>query len=448
MITLRDVRLYTHRFPLRRPFRFGIVELSELEHLVVAANFVINGETVAGFAGENLVPRWFVKDPSLAIEDEIASIRRAVRVVAGAALSQPAVSTPFDFWWRLHRFVRDRSLVVPRLLAQLAESLIERAALDAWSRFHRATFAELLHADRLGIALERVHDCLRGSAAASDLFGAPQTSLVVRHTVGLADDLGDLAHRLREAGIRRLKIKLAGDAQSDASRIGDVVRMCESSGWSIDLITLDGNENYHDLSEFERLASLLKTETNLRVAARLIAWIEQPFHRRIALSDDVGAILAQAHCAPTIIDESDSAPADLPRALELGYAGATHKSCKGVFNSILHRALLAKHAALTGKEAIFSGEDLTIVAPWSQASDLTVAATVGITDIERNGHHFADGLSGFGTEVSEQALRDSPRLYRRRHDGVVDLRIVDGRVEVPSQTPGPPSLNQFAEVTE
>ena len=447
MITLRDVRLYTRRFPLRRPFRFGIVELNELEHLVVAATFVIEGETVAGFAGENLVPRWFVKDASLPIENEIALMRQAVRVVAEAVLGQPAAASPFDFWWQLQRFVRERSLVTPPLLAQLAESLIERAAIDAWSRVHRATFAELLRCDRLGVAWARVHDCIRDTPPASGWSGRTQTSLSVRHTVGLADDLSELPHELRKTGIRRIKIKLAGDANADAGRITEALRACDADGWPIERITLDGNENYHELSAFERLTTLLSNDPSLHAANGLIAWIEQPFHRSLALSDDVGSLLARVKCAPMILDESDSSPADLPRALALGYAGTTHKNCKGVFNSVLHRALLDRHAAMTGTQTLFSGEDLTIVAPWSQASDLAIAAAVGVIDIERNSHHFADGLGGFGANVSEQALRDFPRLYRRRADGVVELRIVEGRVEVPQRLPSPPDLDGFDEVT-
>lgn len=443
MIRLRDVRLYAKRFPLRRPFRFGIVELTELEHLVVAATFVIDGQSFVGHAGENLVPRWFVKDASQSIEAEVATMRRAVRAVAETALRQPEAATPLDLWWQLHTETRGRGIAAPPLLAQLAESLIERAAIDAWCRCHKSTFAQLLLANQLGVSVGRIHNIGRNPA-----FGEPPSHLFVRHTVGLSDDLFELPEILREAGIHRLKIKLAGSGLADAQRVADIVRVCESDCWTIDRVTLDGNENYKALAEFVALTAALRGDARLRAAPEMIAWIEQPFHRDIALSDDVGDLLSQDRSPPMVIDESDASPADLPRALALGYAGTTHKNCKGVFKSILHRAVLSRHAATSGRRIIFSGEDLTIVAPWSQAFDLAVAAAVGVIDVERNGQHYANGLSGFGAAVSEQALKDHPQLYRRRDDGVVELNIVGGQVEVPTGMITPPSLDEFAEISE
>ena len=423
MITLRHVRFASHVFPLRRPFRFGIVELNSLEHLVVAADFDIDGEPVTGEAGENLAPRWFVKDASRTIDDEVAMMKRAIAAVCDIAIALPGAATPFDLWWQLHRAVRDGGVVEPPLLAQLAESLVERAALDAWCRFHKTGFADLMRADRLGFRPEVVHRTLKPAA-----FAPAATSLLVRHTVGLADALEELPGLLRGVGIHRLKVKLGGDPAGDVDRLHDVFRVCEVDGWAIDRITLDGNENYAQVAAFEAFIGRLQDGPVRDVAARVV-WIEQPFHREIALGDEVREMLGRLECPPMVIDESDASPADLPRALEAGYAGTTHKNCKGVFKSMLHGLLLREHASRTGRPTVFSGEDLTIVAPWSQASDLIVAAAVGVIDIERNGHHYADGLSGFDAKVGDEALAKYPNLYRRRDDGVVELRIVSGRIE-------------------
>ena len=43
---------------------------------------------------------------------------------------------------------------------------------------------------------------------------------------------------------------------------------------------------------------------------------------------------------PLIIDESDGAVGDVPRALSLGYAGASHKNCKGIVKGIANAARL------------------------------------------------------------------------------------------------------------
>jgi hypothetical protein len=41
-----------------------------------------------------------------------------------------------------------------------------------------------------------------------------------------------------------------------------------------------------------------------------------------------------------------------------------------------------------------SGEDLTTQAGLALQQDLALAATLGITHIERNGHHYVDGFAG------------------------------------------------------
>ncbi len=41
-----------------------------------------------------------------------------------------------------------------------------------------------------------------------------------------------------------------------------------------------------------------------------------------------------------IIDESDAEIGDLARAAGLGYAGTSHKNCKGVMKGAAHRCLI------------------------------------------------------------------------------------------------------------
>jgi hypothetical protein len=134
---------------------------------------------------------------------------------------------------------------------------------------------------------------------------------------------------------------------------------------------------------------------------------------------------------PHVIDESDDDALSLPRALELGYAGTTHKNCKGVFKSIIAKILLHDHEQRTGRRTVFSGEDLTIVAPWSQAADLTVAAALNVVDVERNGQHYADGLSAFSAEVQSAALREYPSPYEQCGN-TVSMRVRAGSIDTRS----------------
>jgi hypothetical protein len=440
MIRLRDHRLLVRSIPLTKPFRFGIGELRELEHAVLACDFDIDGEIVSGYAGENLAPRWFVKDPSLPIEAEVRRLRDAVKHAATAAASLPALATPFDLWLTVHRHVRASGELQPPLLAQLAESFVERAAIDAWCRHRRRSFAEALHDDAFGFRAAEVDGQLATVAPRRRLSATPAPTLSVRHTVGLSDDLRELAAILREAGIRGLKIKLVGDPHADVVRVRDAVDACESGGAAVDRLTVDGNENY---ASVDALAALFDELRHGPIAAR-IAWVEQPLKRDVALTDAVRPLLDRPGALPVVIDESDASPTDLPRALELGYAGATHKSCKGVFKSLLHAAVLAAHRERTGRPTVFSGEDLTIVAPWSQAFDLTAAACVGVVDVERNGQHYADGLAGLGPAAGAYAVTSFPSLYRRDGAGVARLVVRHGRVAVPTGPIPPPPLDGFA----
>src|SRR5207249_3911482 len=73
---------------------------------------------------------------------------------------------------------------------------------------------------------------------------------------------------------------------------------------------------------------------------RRIIVVEKPVHRDRALSDDPGTALRGWPDRPRlIIDESDGAVGDLPRALALGYAGTSHKNCKGSVKGIANACL-------------------------------------------------------------------------------------------------------------
>lgn len=446
-IALREFRLFTRAISLRRPFKFGIVELRSLEHGVLACTFEIDGKPVEGYAGENLVPRWFSKNPALSIEEDIAMLRRGVKFAASRAVALGAADTPFDLWWQLHRSIRGDSpaSIAPPLAAQLAESFVERAAIDAWCRHHDISLTTAMTRDRLGVRLAEVHRTLASIRISDCIAHDPATQLAVRHTVGLGDDPALLPVVLQGHGISRLKIKLSGDPAADCDRLIRVWDSSQDAG--VIRITLDGNENYASVESLEAFIDRLERDATLAECAKCVAWIEQPLHRDVALSDDAGKLLRRRRTFPMVLDESDAGPDDLPRALDLGYMGTTHKSCKGIFKSIVHRATLAQFSSLTWEPTILSGEDLTIVAPWSQASDLAAAAAVGVVDVERNGHYYADGLRGLGDAVSDAALQHYPELYRRRADGTVDLRISDGHVHVPHVLPVAPLLHGFGEVT-
>ena len=63
-------------------------------------------------------------------------------------------------------------------------------------------------------------------------------------------------------------------------------------------------------------------------------------------------------------------------------------------------------------------------------------AALGLTHVERNGHHYFHGLDHLPTSEVEQALAQHPDLYRKEGAGAA-LRIEHGRLRIASlQAPG------------
>jgi hypothetical protein len=78
-----------------------------------------------------------------------------------------------------------------------------------------------------------------------------------------------------------------------------------------------------------------------------------------------------------------------------------------------------------------SAEDLTTLAGASVQQDLALVALLGLTHVERNGHHFIDGMS-FAPEREQAAFaRAHPDLYDRSA-GPARLRIEGGRLALGS----------------
>ncbi len=78
-----------------------------------------------------------------------------------------------------------------------------------------------------------------------------------------------------------------------------------------------------------------------------------------------------------------------------------------------------------------SGEDLTTQAGISVQQDLALVNLLGITHVERNGHHYVNGMSGV-PEAEQAAFRGAhPDMYHLA-DGVTRLAITDGEIAIGS----------------
>jgi hypothetical protein len=107
-----------------------------------------------------------------------------------------------------------------------------------------------------------------------------------------------------------------------------------------------------------------------------------------------------------------------------------------VFKSVINAGLLAQRRA-AGWPAVLSGEDLANVGPIANPQDLAAQAALGVTSVERNGHHYFAGLAQFPRAWQEHALRHHPDLYVRTEKGWPRLDLRGGKLALGSANAAP-----------
>jgi hypothetical protein len=237
-----------------------------------------------------------------------------------------------------------------------------------------------------------------------------------------------LAEVVRHYGAHYYKLKVGGDVAADLDRLQRIAAVLDGDAGDY-LATLDGNEQYDSVEGIAELWQRMGETPALARLVRATLFIEQPIKRTKALATSVEPL---ARLKPLIIDESDGELASFPTALRLGYSGVSSKNCKGLYKSILNAARVALLNAEAGAERYFmSAEDLTTLAGVSVQQDLALVSLLGLTHVERNGHHFIDGMS-FAPDPEQAAFaRAHPDLYSRS-SGPARLRIDAGRLQLGS----------------
>ncbi len=433
----------------RMPFRYGIATLTALPHLFVRIDVEIDGAHWSGIAADGLAPKWFTKNLASTTDHDIAEMVHVVQTACAFARSSSTAATVFDLWREVSaaQEVWGASRGYPPLLWAFGVSLVERALIDAFCQSRRTTFATAARDNTFGMRLGTLHSELDGLQPVDLLPTRPRTTITVRHTVGLTDPLVDdeiapedrvddglpqsLVACIRAYGLTHFKIKLSGDADRDNARLRRIVDVLTAET-PVYAVTLDGNEQFFDVGSFREWWQFLLRDQRLAPLMRRLRFVEQPLHRDIALSAATAQQLLDWPDRPAmIIDESDGAIESVATALARGYAGASHKNCKGVFKGIANACLIARRQQQEpSRRYILSGEDLANVGPVALLQDLAVMATLGIDHVERNGHHYFAGLSMFPRDVQECVLVEHGDLYRRHPRGFPTLDIRGGTVHI------------------
>lgn len=448
---ITSATLFSKEVCTRLPFRYGIATMTHLPHVFLQV--VLEGPRgeSRGISADHLPPKWFTKDPDANIADEIATMRSVI-VHAASTAKGISFANVFNLWRELWN-AQDawaRAHSHPSLLAHFGTSLVERAVIDAFCRLQGITFADAVHGDHLGIDFHSLDRTLPVDWKRL-LPSTPLTSVVARHTVGLADDIFDadvvasgtavndglpvsLESAIRTYQLREFKIKFTGDWERDSTRLARIFECLESQAVSNWRYSLDGNESFADAADFRAYWSRLVEAGWMRPHLHRLLFVEQPVSRRTALT--AGADWRSWPGAPRItIDESDGGLDDVPTSLKLGYAGSTHKNCKGVFKGLLNRCRLIA-AAGDGPPMLMSGEDLSNIGPVALLQDLTVQALLGNRSVERNGHHYFRGLSMWPEAFQHRVTTAHPDLYDDRR-GFASLEIREGSLQLASALAAP-----------
>lgn len=433
---------------LRLPFRFGVVTLREAPQVFVRVRIRLeDGREGDGVSAELLVPKWFDKSSALTNDDNFDQLRQSLAIASRHYLAAD-FATAFGLSASVDVLQRESCSAVNLngLVASFGVAKMDAAVLDALARLEGQPAATLVSRNRVGLTTGQVPD-LAGFDLEKFLAGLkPAPSIFVRHTVGMVDALtraetaskrldDGLPESLEEVvsayGHRHFKLKVSGDIAADITRLEGIAAVIDRIPEPY-VVTLDGNEQYEAVDAVVTLWRRMGAAPRL---ARLVAstvHVEQPIGRARALAEPVHALAA---LVPVEVDESDSDLDVFPQARALGYRGISAKSCKGFYRALINRARVAHWNATEGADgvarAFMSAEDLTTQAGIAVQQDLALATLVGATHVERNGHHYVDGMAGASDEEQGRFLAAHPDLYARSN-GRVRLAIRDGAVSLAS----------------
>jgi hypothetical protein len=442
-VKVEEVERYERHVKMRLAFRFGVITVTDATQAVIRVRLSLpDGRTSHGVAAEALAAKWFEKSPEFTDAQNFEQLRQSLDL-AIELYSAQGFDRAFDLFAGTYAEQKRRgaALGLNPLVAAYGPALLDRAILDAVGRATGKSFAALIAGNLPGIRTTSLTPDIKEAELTPFLAGLkPGTSIDVRHTVGLVDPLtaadrpaservnDGLPETLEEVVShyrgRYYKLKVGGDIKADLERLSRIASVLDAGAGDY-RATLDGNEQYGDVEGVVELWRKVEEAPGLAKLVKSTLFIEQPIKRAVALSCSVEPL---ARLRPVIIDESDGELSSFPTALGLGYAGVSSKNCKGFYKSILNAARVSR----LGARHFMSAEDLTTWPGVSVQQDLALVSLLGMTHVERNAHHFIDGMS-FAPETEQQAfVAAHPDLYEKQAGKPARLKARGGKLALGS----------------
>lgn len=437
-----EARLYERPVRFRLPFRFGAATVTGAPQAFLRLTVeAADGRRAEGQAAELMVPKWFDKDPALTERQNFDQLRRSLALARPFYLeerSAPAFALSAAIEPRQHAACAEEGL--GGLIASFGLALFDRAVIDALCRMEGIDAVTAVRTNRIGLTTTTAPDLGDFDLGRFVAGLAPADHIHARHTVGLADPIAtaEIAEPLNDGlpqsleqavaayGHSHFKLKLSGQADSDLDRLRRIAAVLDRLPEY--RVTLDGNEQFAEAGPVAEFWDRLAADPALARLRAAVLFLEQPIARARALAEPIHDL---AKRVPVEIDESDADIGVFPRARTLGYRGVSSKSCKGFYRSLLNRARIAKWSAEDGIRYFLSAEDLTTQGGIALQQDLVLAALGGTGHVERNGHHYVDGMAGAPEAEQRAFLAAHPDLYAES-GGRARLSIRGGRLAIGS----------------
>lgn len=447
-VKLEQVDRFERDVRLRLPFRFGVITVTESIHAIVRVRIALaDGRTSEGVAAEALGAKWFEKSPTFTDAQNLDQLRQSLDIAIGHYKAR-GFDTPFGLFAGTYRqqHARGAELGLNPLVASYGPALLDRAILDALGKAKGQSFAQMITTNVPGIVATDLTPDVKDSQLQPFLASLkPGETIDLRHTVGLVDPLTAAdrpASELVNDGLpetledvvsyyrgRYYKLKVGGDIKADLDRLSRIAAVLDAGAGDY-RVTFDGNEQYDDVDGIVELWRKVEETPALARMANATLFIEQPIKRAAALSRPVTAL---AQYRSVIIDESDGELSSFPTALTLGYSGVSSKNCKGFYKSILNASRVARLNEEAGNARYFmSAEDLTTGPGTSVQQDLVLVSLLGLTHVERNAHHFIDGMSGVPEDEQKAFVAAHPALYEKLPGKPARLKAKGGKLALGS----------------
>lgn len=448
-VKVQSVDFGVRPMSLRLPFKFGAVTLRHCPQLFVRATVSVDGaKPFTGWAAEMMMPRWFDKRTERSQADNVRDLTASAEAAAAAYVANDAAS-PFGLFAANYAklIAKHQSAGMTALSAAYGQAVLDRAVLDAVCRSLGVSVFDAFRQNRVGLCDTPVAPDLAGwnwDGWLSRSIVTPAT-LEARHTVGMLDtldgegvDASGLPTTLRSViaryGHRFFKIKLGGDPVIDLARL-DAVLAVLNEAQPGHRFSLDGNEQYVTAAALATLCEGLRQLPRLAARPDALLYIEQPLPRDASMDPALADLDAPA---PLLLDEADGTLDAFVQGRTCGWQGVSSKSCKGIYKAVINRARCDQWNAEEQEQNraapdkyFMSAEDLTCQAGLSVQQDLALVALLGLTHVERNGHHYVDGFGPAPASEAEAFAAAHPGLYSTS-GGAAHLSINGGVIAIGS----------------